>query len=403
MRWRILLFTIFSLFYFSAPAQTDTVYLNNPSFEDMPRHSRPPVGWIDCGFESETPPDVQPSGTFSVTKGAIDGETYLGMVVRDNDTWESVSQRLQSPLQKGQCYEFSLHLARSELYISVSRTTNKPVNYVTPAQLRIYGGFDNCDKQYLLAESPEISNTTWKNYTFKLKPLANYTHLVLEVFYKTPTLFPYNGNILIDDASSLNPIPCQEEVVAVQEPQVEVQEPPQPEPEVVEAPREPARAQPAENNANRQPDSPETKKAPEVASQEEQKEEQKSFAELKRSDLKTGQIIRIDKLFFKADKSVITESSFEVLNEVFQFLDDNEDVIVEIGGHTNDLPPPFYCDKLSKERAKAVVEYLKEKGINENRLQYKGYGKRRPIATNETEAGRKRNQRVEIKILGFNG
>ncbi|MGB1121726.1 MAG: OmpA family protein, partial [Saprospiraceae bacterium] len=59
------------------------------------------------------------------------------------------------------------------------------------------------------------------------------------------------------------------------------------------------------------------------------------------------------------------------------------------------------CDRLSTSRAKAVVNYLTNKGIAPSRLSYKGYGKRKPITTNETKAGRAKNQRVEIKITSF--
>ena len=91
------------------------------------------------------------------------------------------------------------------------------------------------------------------------------------------------------------------------------------------------------------------------------------------------------------------------MDDIYRFLDRNKDVVVEIGGHTNNLPPAEYCDRLSEERAKAVADYLQNKGIDRNRLQFKGYGKRYPIADNRTSLGRKQNQRVEIKILSFNG
>ena len=188
------------------------ITLVNPSFEDMPRHSKPPRGWFDCGVPGETPPDVQPSGTFSVTKPAVNGDTYLGMVVRDNDTWEMVSQRMSAPMKKGQCYAFSIYLCRSELYVSVSRKSDETANYTTPAKLRIYGGFDHCDKQYLLGETNLVINTRWLEYQFKFEPLDNYTHISFEAFYKTPTLFPYNGNILLDNASDITPISCNEEL-----------------------------------------------------------------------------------------------------------------------------------------------------------------------------------------------
>jgi len=77
----------------------------------------------------------------------------------------------------------------------------------------------------------------------------------------------------------------------------------------------------------------------------------------------------------------------------------NPDVKVEIGGHTNSTPPSWFCDDLSQNRARSVAAYLKEKGIDEHRLQAKGYGKRLPLTSNKTKEGRVKNQRVEIKIL----
>lgn len=106
-----------------------------------------------------------------------------------------------------------MYLSRSESYVSVSRVTEEQANYVTPAKIRIYGGFDYCDKQYLLGETKLVINTRWIEYKMKLEPIANYTHIVVEAFYKTPTLFPYNGNILMDKASDFVVIPCEQPVV----------------------------------------------------------------------------------------------------------------------------------------------------------------------------------------------
>lgn len=393
---------------FTLSGQGDPIYLTNPSFEDMPRPGKPPRDWFDCGFPGETPPDVQPDPTFSVSKTPIDGGTYLGMVVRDNDTWESVSQKLSRPLQKGQCYEFSMHLSRSELYISVSRTSDETANYTTPAKLRIYGGFGHCDKQFMLAETKVIINHRWLEYKFRFEPIEDYTYIIFEAFYNTPTLFPYNGNVLMDKASAITPIPCDEEF-----PLAEVEpEPPAP---VVETRPQPAETPPikpeaaeeiaqAEELAPRKPvmpDSPEveeTVKLPPTVS-----EDEPMLGNLRRSELKEGQTIRIDQLYFEADSTIIDAESYSVLNDIYRFLDRNKDVVVEIGGHTNNLPPAEYCDKLSEARAKAVADYLSNKGIDKKRLEFKGYGKRYPVADNRTSLGRKQNQRVEIKILSFNG
>lgn len=63
------------------------------------------------------------------------------------------------------------------------------------------------------------------------------------------------------------------------------------------------------------------------------------------------------------------------------------------------MPSDAYCQRLSTARAKEVAEYLIKKGIQRDRVKYKGYGKSQPIASDKTATGRKKNQRVEIKIL----
>jgi len=126
---------------------------------------------------------------------------------------------------------------------------------------------------------------------------------------------------------------------------------------------------------------------------------EKIIKELTAGRVRSGQTINIQKLQFDADSTKLDPSSIPVLDEIYEFLDENTSIIVEVAGHTNSLPPPEYCDKLSTARAKAVAEYLVEKGIDPDRVTYVGYGKRKPIFTNRTEDGRRRNQRVEIKIL----
>ena len=125
--------------------------------------------------------------------------------------------------------------------------------------------------------------------------------------------------------------------------------------------------------------------------------------ELQIAKIKVGQKLEINKLYFEADSTNITSISFDVLDEIYDFMKSNETVSIEIGGHTNNIPSNEYCDKLSTARAKSVAEYLYNKGIGKRRLTYKGYGKRNPIYTNKTREGRRKNQRVEISILEFAG
>ena len=363
-------------FGFAIYGQSDTIKLINPSFEDIPRNSVPPRGWYDCGFENETPPDVQPLGTngFNVIKPAAEGNTYLGLVVRDNDTWEAVSQRLSKPLRKGKCYEFTIQLCRSEIYESQSRLTNQQANYVTPAKFRIYGGNAYCGKADMLGETSLVINTRWLEYKFRFEPIENYTYITFEAFYNTPTLFAYNGNVLVDNASAIVEVPC------------------------VEKPEEPKKEDPVVQNQPKvkpKPEPPKTNPTPEA--------KPKILTELDPAKIKEGQKIKIDKLFFTADSYQIKAESYDVLNELYDFMLSNPNVVVEIGGHTNTIPRDDYCDKLSTSRAKAVADYLIEKGIPDSRLQYKGYGKRQPLTSDTSQEGRKKNQRVEIKILSVNG
>ncbi len=373
----------------------EPITLINPSFEDIPRYGKPPRGWYDCGFPGETPPDVQPlpEGQFQVSKPANEGDTYLGLVVRDNETWEMVSQRLSAPLQAGKCYQFSLFLCRSNLYVSQSRTTDEEVNYTTPAKLKIWGGTGYCNKAELLAETSQIINTRWLEYNFKFEPKKTHTYFMLEVFYKTPVLFPYNGNVLVDNASPIIPVPCNIEnpespaLIAEKE---TVDEPPASTPA---KPKPPKTIPPPTLENALKPLPPANQNKPKI------------LKSLDRSHLRKGQTIRIDKLYFEADKATFTADSYAVLDEIYYFLEANKDVMVEIGGHTNTIPEQDYCDRLSKARAKGVVDYLVAKGIDSKRLAYKGYGKRKPIIRNDkfSLGARKKNQRVEIKILGFEG
>ena len=201
------LFLIFSAAAAASIAQS-VIFLENPSFEDKPAPAHPPQGWYYCGQVGESPPDVHPGGFFGVEQMAKDGATYVGMVVRDNGTHEGIGQQLSTPLQAGQCYTFSLFAARSEYYQSISRLTDMPANYEQPVAIYIWGGFSNCGRRELLAKTSSIISTDWKPCTFLLQPAETYTHLLIEAYYSIKST-PYNGNVLIDQASPLTVVECE--------------------------------------------------------------------------------------------------------------------------------------------------------------------------------------------------
>lgn len=203
-------FSILISFFFTIAVffQSEVIHLKNPSFEDYPRAERVPEGWINCGFEQESPPDTHPSGAFEVVQTPADGMSFLGLVVRDNDTWEGVGQKLAKPMASGQCYAFKISLCRSDKYVSISKNTGMKANYVEPTKLVLWGGNSFCDKAEKLGETPLVEHTDWKPYIILFQPTKEYSHIQLDAFFKQPILAPYNGNLLVDNASPMIPIPC---------------------------------------------------------------------------------------------------------------------------------------------------------------------------------------------------
>jgi outer membrane protein OmpA-like peptidoglycan-associated protein len=126
---------------------------------------------------------------------------------------------------------------------------------------------------------------------------------------------------------------------------------------------------------------------------------QKVLPELTAARLTSGEPIRMEKIQFEADSVRLNEEAMPSLDELYEFLYDNPTIIIEVSGHTNGLPADEYCDRISSERAKSVADYLIGKGIESRRVISKGYGKRKPVATNLTPEGRKKNQRVEIRLI----
>lgn len=196
--------------------EQEVIKLTNPSFEGVPTCCQTPMGWTDCGFKGETPPDIQPAFDqqnnpfFNVTKKPFDGNTYLGMVVRENETYERVSQKLANPLQAGKCYTFSIMLCRSDTYLSASNKS-RPTElkqFTNPVVLRIWGGEAYCNSKKLLVVSPVIENTDWERYDFEFKTQSQFDFILLEAFYDLPVIFPYNGNVLLDNASDIVEIDC---------------------------------------------------------------------------------------------------------------------------------------------------------------------------------------------------
>lgn len=113
-----------------------------------------------------------------------------------------------------------------------------------------------------------------------------------------------------------------------------------------------------------------------------------------------GAIVRLNNIFFDFDKYELKEASFPELRRVVELLNKNPEMKISIEGHTDNIGTVAYNMGLSERRANAVVQYLKKEGIAADRMQAVGWGKSKPIASNDDEkGGRELNRRVEFEIL----
>jgi outer membrane protein OmpA-like peptidoglycan-associated protein len=125
--------------------------------------------------------------------------------------------------------------------------------------------------------------------------------------------------------------------------------------------------------------------------------------------LEKGTQIILRNIFFDLDKATLKSESRAELDRLHQLMIDNPKLEIELSGHTDTQGSAAYNQQLSENRAKAVVEYLVEKGIPAKRFQAKGYGEELPITSDaeiakmstpeEKDAAHASNRRTEIKVL----
>jgi outer membrane protein OmpA-like peptidoglycan-associated protein len=134
---------------------------------------------------------------------------------------------------------------------------------------------------------------------------------------------------------------------------------------------------------------------------------QEATSNLDINELKVGQTVALENVYFWGGRHVLKEESFPTLQELVYLLRQNPTLEIEIEGHvccTIDQPDGYDWDTdrndLSVARARAIYEYLVSRGISKRRLNYKGYGGSRKINLDEsTEELRSVNRRVEFKVI----
>jgi outer membrane protein OmpA-like peptidoglycan-associated protein len=113
-----------------------------------------------------------------------------------------------------------------------------------------------------------------------------------------------------------------------------------------------------------------------------------------------GAILILPNIEFEIGKAIIGKNSFSELDMISQFLQEHPNYHVEISGHTDNTGDSNANLQLSKDRAKAITQYVVEHGfIKKSRISHTGFGQTKPIASNDTEQNRHKNRRVEIKIV----
>ncbi|MEM8524724.1 MAG: OmpA family protein [Bacteroidota bacterium] len=112
-----------------------------------------------------------------------------------------------------------------------------------------------------------------------------------------------------------------------------------------------------------------------------------------------GKTITLEGIEFPSGSNQLTKKSLQEAERLHRFLEANPKHHISINGHTDDRGAAANNEQLSKKRAEAIANYLKQKGIDAERIKFNGYGEKFPIADNDTEAGRKKNRRIDVFVF----
>lgn len=112
-----------------------------------------------------------------------------------------------------------------------------------------------------------------------------------------------------------------------------------------------------------------------------------------------GETLILKNIYFETDSYAITEKSNSEIENAFQLITENEGLVIEVAGHTDDVGSRVYNQNLSEQRAKAVYDELISRGLDVKRINYKGYADTDPIVPNDSNINRQSNRRIEFRVL----
>jgi outer membrane protein OmpA-like peptidoglycan-associated protein len=155
----------------------------------------------------------------------------------------------------------------------------------------------------------------------------------------------------------------------------------------------------AKNESKPQPKpKPEPKPQPKPEPKPQPKEPEITFNDQK---IELGKAITLENIMFEQSSFVLRRESFDELDKLLQFMKKNPTVEIELAGHTDNVGDPTKNQTLSERRVLNVKNFLVQRGIAEPRIATVAYGGSRPVASNDNEAGRQKNRRVEMRALRF--
>jgi outer membrane protein OmpA-like peptidoglycan-associated protein len=125
--------------------------------------------------------------------------------------------------------------------------------------------------------------------------------------------------------------------------------------------------------------------------------------ELEAEQTQRGLVLTLGDVLFDFDKATLKSGGKRAASKLVEFLNEYPERSVMIEGFTDNIGSDEYNQQLSGRRAGAVRQALMNKGISASRIQIRGYGEEFPVASNDTEAGRQQNRRVEVIISDENG
>ena len=109
--------------------------------------------------------------------------------------------------------------------------------------------------------------------------------------------------------------------------------------------------------------------------------------------------IVLKNILFEFNRTELLPESYTEINKLLRLMVYNPQIIIKLEGHTDNVGSYDFNIRLSVARAESVVRYLIEKGIDPHRIEYAGYGFTQPLASNDTDEGRKTNRRVAFKVI----